>query len=125
MEVTKEQKLFQEIVTKAWEDASFKEELIADPVAAIEKLTGEKVSLPEGKKLVVRDQTDASTIYVNIPAEKNMDDVELNEEQLEAVAGGLSFWKGYEPGIFPFDEEPIILRVPPVDKPYTSSDLLK
>ena len=88
MELTKEQKLLQTIVRKAWDDAAFKQELIADPVNAIENLTGKRVKLPEGKTIVVRDQTDASVVYINIPAEPNMDDMELNEEQLEIIAGG-------------------------------------
>ncbi len=88
MEFTREQKLFQNIINKAWEDETFKAALVANPVQAIEELTGEKVHLPEGKQLVVRDQTSEETIYINIPAEQKMDDVELNEEQLEAVAGG-------------------------------------
>ena len=87
MELTKEQKLLQQVVNKAWEDKAFKEELVANPITAIEKLTGEKVNLPEDKTLVVRDQTNESTVYINIPAKQN--DVELNEEQLEAVAGGV------------------------------------
>ena len=88
MEFTQEQKLYAEIVQKAWEDTSFKEELIANPVAAIEKLTGKKMNLPEGKTFVVRDQTDESTVYINIPAKTQLD-AELSEEQLEAVAGGV------------------------------------
>ncbi|WP_086455296.1 NHLP leader peptide family RiPP precursor [Flavobacterium sp. FPG59] len=98
MEFTQEQKLYAEIVQKAWEDASFKQELIANPVAAIEKLTGKKMNLPEGKTLVVIDQTDESTVYINIPAvQKKVDDVELNEEQLEAVAGGIDGLGGCVP----------------------------
>jgi hypothetical protein len=90
MKFTQEQKLYAEIVQKAWEDAGFKKELVANPLAAIEKLTGKKMNLPEGKTLVVRDQTDNSTVYINIPASpKNSIDAELNEEQLEAVAGGV------------------------------------
>ena len=89
MEISKEQKLFQEVVNKAWEDATFKQELITNPVKAIEKLTGERINLPEGKTIVVRDQTSESTVYINIPAEQKLDNVELNEEQLEAVAGGI------------------------------------
>lgn len=88
MELTREQQLFQNIINKAWEDETFKAALIANPTQAIENLTGEKVRLPEGKQLVVRDQTNEETIYINIPAEQKMDDVELNEEQLETVAGG-------------------------------------
>ena len=85
MELTKTQKLFQQVIEKAWEDETFKKELVADPVSAIEKLTGNKIKLPEGKTLV-------------------MEDVELNEEQLEAVAGG----KGAPVFTFPWDDIIII-----------------
>ena len=88
MKLTREQKLFQEVVQEAWENESFKQELMNNPVVAIEKLTGEKLNIPEGKTLVIRDQTSEDTVYINIPAEPNMENVELNEEQLEAVAGG-------------------------------------
>ena len=87
MEFTPEQKLYAEIVQKVWDDAEFKKELMANPVEAIEKLTGKKMNLPEGKTLVVRDQTDESNVYINIPAQPKMD-VELSEDQLEMVAGG-------------------------------------
>lgn len=88
MEFTQEQKLYAQVVNEAWENPQFKSELEANPVAAIEKLTGQKLNLPEGKRLVVRDQTDEGTVYINIAAKPNTEDVELNEEQLEAVAGG-------------------------------------
>jgi len=107
MEFTKEQELFQQVVQEAWENETFKNELIANPLDAIEKLTGAKLSLPEGKTLVVRDQTDDTTVYINIPAENNMDNVELNEEQLEAVSGGRSL---------PYFDEPfggIVIDFPP------------
>ncbi|MCH2034312.1 MAG: NHLP leader peptide family RiPP precursor [Tenacibaculum sp.] len=84
----KSQDLLQKIISAAWDDASFKQELIDNPIDAIKKLTGETVKLPKGKRLIVKDQTDESLIYINIPAEPNMDDMELNEMQLEAVAGG-------------------------------------
>ena len=90
MEFTQEQKLYAEIVQKAWENAEFKKELVANPIAAIEKHFGKKLNLPEGKTLVVRDQTDESTVYINIPSEsEKVDDLELSESQLEAVAGGI------------------------------------
>jgi hypothetical protein len=88
MEFSHKQKLYAEIVQKAWEDADFKNELITNPVAAIEKLTGEKLNIPAEKTLVVRDQMDESTVFINIPAKPEMD-FELNEEQLEAAAGGV------------------------------------
>jgi len=93
MEFTQEQKTYAEIVQKAWEDAAFKKELIANPVDAIEKMTGKKLDLPAGKRIVVRDQSDTSAIYINIPAApQHVSDTELNEEQLEAVSGGAAIW---------------------------------
>ena len=92
MEFTKEQKMYAEIVQKAWENTEFKKEFVANPIAAIEKHFGKKLNLPEGKTLVVRDQTDESTVYINIPSEpKKVDDLELSEEQLEVVAGGKTY----------------------------------
>ncbi len=92
MELTNKQKksqeLLQKIIYKAWEDETFKQELSVNPIDAIEKATGERINLPEGKTLIVKDQTDESIVYINIPTEPNMDDLELSEEQLEAVAGG-------------------------------------
>ena len=90
MEFTQEEKLFHAVVKHAWKNADFKNDLIANPIATIEKFSGTKLSLPKGKTLVVRDQTDNSTIYINIPVKQMADDVELNEEQLEAVAGGVT-----------------------------------
>jgi hypothetical protein len=108
MEFSQEQKTYAEIVQKAWDDASFKNELTANPVAAIEKLTGNKLNIPAGKTLVVRDQTDQNTVYINIPAKQSMD-VELNEEQLEAAAGGTGGIEGtiFNPDIITiFDPRP-------------------
>lgn len=90
MEITEEQRSNAQVVEKAWEDAQFKNELITNPVEAIEKLTGNKVVLPNGHKLVVVDQSDESTIYFNIPKKLDVDNLQLTEEQLETVAGGTS-----------------------------------
>ncbi|WP_417941108.1 NHLP leader peptide family RiPP precursor [Flavobacterium sp. RS13.1] len=89
MEITQEQKLYAEIVQKAWEDAEFKKELIANPVEAIENFTGKKLNLPAGKTFIVRDQTDESAVYINIPAAPKSVDAQLSDSQLEAVAGGI------------------------------------
>lgn len=88
MELTNDQKILDAIVKKAWEDPTFKSNLINSPVATIESFLGHPIHLPEGKNIAFVDQTDSSTIFVNIPAEVNMEDVELNEEQLDLVAGG-------------------------------------
>lgn len=117
MEITQEQKLYAEIVQKAWEDADFKRELVVNPVATIEKLIGKKLNLPEGKTLVVRDQTDESAIYINIPvAASHSTDKQLSEEQLEAVAGGLqtiAIW----PPISVVPKWPPIICFPPGPEP--------
>ena len=102
MEFTQEQKVFAEIVQKAWEDAEFKKQLVANPVATIEKFTGKKMNLPKGKTVVVRDQSDESAVYINIPAApKNSVDLELSDEQLEAAAGGIIGPGGCIPYPFP------------------------
>jgi len=89
MELTKEQKIAQHVITEAWNNPSFKKELIASPFEAIQKLTGETITLPDGvDKLVVVDQTDPSCSYFNIPGPPNLDDFELTDAQLEAIAGG-------------------------------------
>jgi hypothetical protein len=98
MEFSQEQKSYAEIVQKAWDDADFKKELIVNPVETIEKLTGKKMNIPVGKTLIVSDKTDESKVYFDIPAKPNMEDVELNEEQLETVAGG-SIGKGCTDGL--------------------------
>jgi hypothetical protein len=84
------QEIIQQVISKAWEDARFREELVADPVNVIERLTGSKIVLPEGKTLVIADQTDKSKIYVSIPSEPEMENMELTEDQLESIAGGKS-----------------------------------
>lgn len=88
MELTKGQELYQNIISKAWESESFKNELINFPVKTIEDLIGKKLNIPQGKNIIIKDQTDASIVYINIPAKSDMSDVELNEDQLDMVTGG-------------------------------------
>jgi CheY-like chemotaxis protein len=93
MELTKEQKMMQDVISKAWNDAGFKQQLMTEPVAAIEKLTGQKLGLPKDAKLEVYDQSNPKVIYLNIPPMPNMDDIELSDKDLELVAGGsYPFW---------------------------------
>lgn len=88
MELTNDQKILDAIVKKAWKDPAFKDDLITRPVATIESFLGRPIHLPEGKNIAFVDQTDSSTVFINIPAEVSMDDVELSEEQLDTVSGG-------------------------------------
>jgi hypothetical protein len=84
----KSKELYKRIVTKAWEDNNFIQELVSDPIKAIAKLTGVNIKLPEGKILIANDQTNSSVIYLNIPAQTDIEDMELSENQLEVIAGG-------------------------------------
>ena len=84
----KGQEILNTIIRKSWEDTNFKKDLIRNPIATIETVTGKKIELPDGKSIVVQDQTDKNTVYINIPGKPNISDIELNETQLEAIAGG-------------------------------------
>jgi len=92
MKLTKKQKSAKDtlakVLVKAWEDETFKKQLIASPEAAISNFTGEKLPLKEGVKMVVIDESDMSTFYFNLPEKPVLEDIELNEDQLELVAGG-------------------------------------
>lgn len=88
MESRREQEVLQSVLSKAWEDQTFKKNLIEDPVNTIENFTGVKIVLPEGKTLIVIDQSDNSKVYMNIPAEPDLENMELTEDQLENIAGG-------------------------------------
>ena len=78
---------FQQVIMKCWQDEAYKARLVANPVEAIREVNPD-FSIVEGKTLVVRDQTDAGTLYINVPPMVDTDDVELSEKELEAVAGG-------------------------------------
>lgn len=89
MELTKDQKKLQKVVTEAWSNPTFKQNLISSPIETIENLTGERIQLPKGvERLEVVDQSDATCFYLNIPSKPNMEDVELSEDELDAVTGG-------------------------------------
>jgi hypothetical protein len=98
----RKQQVIQKVISKAWEDFRFRKELLASPVAAIEKLTGARVLMPEGKELIVVDQTDRSKVYLNIPAAPEIENLELSEDQLEVIAGGeQTMWKILTDSLFP------------------------
>lgn len=88
--------LMKTLVEKAWESAAFKDQLVKNPIAAIESVTGKKTK--SNYKFIVEDQTDASVIYLNIPGKPNFDSFELTDEQLELISGGngpaydLGYW---------------------------------
>ncbi len=78
--------LMNALVNRAWESATFKDQLMKNPKTTIESFIGNKIE--DDINFVVDDQTNTSMIYLNIPAVPNLDELELSEEQLEMVAGG-------------------------------------
>lgn len=94
MELTKKQQEAQEmmnsIISKCWDNQEFKQDLISDPVGTIEKFTGKPMNVPQGKTLKVNDQTDNDFVHINIPSVPNIEGMELTDEQLEMVAGGVT-----------------------------------
>jgi hypothetical protein len=72
------------IITHALEDEAFRQELLNNPKAAIEKELGQK--LPEDFQISVLQESDKMT-YLVLPFSPAANQ-ELSEEQLEAVAGG-------------------------------------
>ena len=83
------QEVLSQVISECWSNPNFKDEFIAKPEEAIKTLTGKTVVLPDGiDSIQVVDESNPTTIYVNIPAEPNLDNVELSEQELEMVSGG-------------------------------------
>ncbi|MBU2974976.1 NHLP leader peptide family RiPP precursor [Zobellia sp. B3R18] len=79
------QKFQNDLINKCWEDENFKNELIENPVRVLERLGA---SVNTDRKVVINDQTDPNFLNINIPPKPNLENIELTEEELEAVAGG-------------------------------------
>lgn len=78
--------LKERLIVKAWEDETFKQELLSNPKAVIEKELG--IKMPEGVEYQVFEET-ANRCYMVLPAKPS--EGELSDEELESVAGGKSF----------------------------------
>ncbi len=82
------QEFLKDLTANCRKNKNFKNQLLNNPKTTIEEFIGKKISLPEGKVLMVEDQTDNSFVYLNIPRKPDLDNLELTDEQLENVAGG-------------------------------------
>lgn len=90
-EIAEGQKLLNTIIQKSWDNQEFKNQLINNPEKTIIKEIGNDNKKDdnlflENQKIIVEDQTDVNIIYLNIP--RNINDLELTDEQLENVSGG-------------------------------------
>ncbi len=79
------------IVQRSIEDEAFRQRLIEDPKAAVEQELGTR--LPEEVRVVAVEET-ADTIYLVLPSTPmaGAEGVELSDQELESLAGGLSSW---------------------------------
>ncbi len=74
------------IITKAWQDGNFKQELLINPKEVFERESGTKA--PEGLQITILEETPLH-YYMVLPVKPNLgESEELSEEALEAVAGG-------------------------------------
>jgi hypothetical protein len=71
------------LVAKAWQDARFKQALLQDPRAVVEREFGTELPAEVSMQVVAED---VHTQYLVLPPA--LDDLELSDAQLEQVAGG-------------------------------------
>lgn len=87
MNLTEEQKKGQEvffrIISEAWENEDFKQDLLKNPEEALEKFFGKKP--PIDKKIRVTDQSDPEYLYINIPVKPQKENREADTQSNEAV----------------------------------------
>jgi hypothetical protein len=84
--MTDETNQIEQIVTRAWEDEAFKQELLSDPKPAIEQATGEK--LPEGLIVrVVQETPESRFLLLPSPSEVTP---EMLEQLRQGEAGAFS-----------------------------------
>ncbi len=69
------------LTEKAFEDAGFRAQLVADPKGILNKEFG--ITVPDNINVVVHE-SDMQTVHLALPPSSA-----LNEEQLEAIAAGL------------------------------------
>jgi len=73
------------IVQRSIEDEAFRQQLLADPKAAVEQELGTR--LPEEVRMVTVEET-ADTIYLVLPSASSVGEgSELSARELESVAG--------------------------------------
>ena len=85
-----------ELITKAWKDAVFKQELLSNPKAVYARELGQQ--LPENLQVQVMEEDDRH-LYLALPKSPQVSE-EITDEALEAIAGGDSVITVVDDGIF-------------------------
>jgi len=75
------------LITRAWKDEKFAQELRSNPKAVFEREIGQ--ALPADVEVKVVEET-PKTFYIVLPEKPGAAAGELSEEQLTAVAGGMN-----------------------------------
>ena len=73
--------MLQQVIDRSALDPEFRQELLADPKAAISSELG--ITMPESMSVKVHE-SDMQTVHVALPP-----DPSISEEQLEAISAGL------------------------------------
>ncbi|MBO3458661.1 NHLP leader peptide family RiPP precursor [Aetokthonos hydrillicola Thurmond2011] len=73
------------IIAQAWKDNTYKQELLNNSKAVIEKEFG--VQIPDEIKVNILEEN-ATNLYFVLPIRPEISGQELSDEQLEAIAGG-------------------------------------
>lgn len=81
--MTTRKELEEKLITRAWQDEAFKQELLTQPNVALAK---EGINIPSNVEVRVFEEN-SSTLYVIIPMNPAAAS-ELSEAELESVAGG-------------------------------------
>jgi hypothetical protein len=93
-EATGRQEMERRLIEKSVQDEAFRQRLIEDPKEALEQELGAR--LPKELRIMVVEETQ-DTIYLVLPSTSmaGAEGVELSEQELESVAGGLASWNDY------------------------------
>jgi hypothetical protein len=75
----------EKLITHAWQDEGFKQELLSNPKAALEK---KGISIPANIEVKVVEET-PTALYLVLPMSPDQAK-ELSDAQLESVAGGVA-----------------------------------
>ena len=92
---------FEKMILRAWSDEAFKEEVLASPKTALNKVDP-NTELPDDLEVEALEET-AQKAYILLPSERPS---ELSDEDLEAVSGGHISGAGFP--------RPIIVRPLPL-----------
>jgi hypothetical protein len=82
------QEIQNHIIAQAWKDETYKQELLSNPKAVFEREF--KVQLPAEMNVNVVEETN-NNIYLVLPKRPNLSNEELSDEELETVAGGITW----------------------------------